>query len=72
MHYQEIWIIATSESVNQILRSDRIVGNDLAKDRNAWKSFIRNRLTSIVALALGFIHGMARRQKTVRDHEFNY
>ena len=45
---------------------ERGVGNGLAQDRNAWKSFIRNRLTSIVALALGFIHGMARRQKTVR------
>ena len=50
---------------------ERRVGKGLAKDRNAWKSFIRNRLTSVVALALGFIHGMARRQKKVRDHDFN-
>ena len=72
MHYQEIWIIATSESVNQIVRSYRTVGNDLTKDRNAWKSFIRNRLTSIVALALGFIHRTARRQKTVRGHVWTW
>ena len=51
---------------------ERRVGNGLAKDRNAWKSFIRNHLTSIVGLTLGFIHGMARRQKTVGDHDFNY
>ena len=51
---------------------ERRVGNGLVKDSSAWKSFIRNCLTSIVGLTLGFIHGMARRQKTVRDHDFNF
>ena len=51
---------------------ERRVGNGLAKDGNAWMSFIRNHLISIVALTFGFIYGMARKQKTVRDHDFNY
>ena len=82
----QICICALSENldnsyfrINQSIRKfryndlkERRVGNGLAKDRNAWKSFIRNRLTSVVALTLGFIHGMERRQKTVRDYDFNY
>ena len=78
MHYQEIWnnsYFRISQSNRKFKYNDlkeRRVGNGLAKDRNTWKFFIRNRLTSIVALALEFILGMARRQKTARDYDFNY
>ena len=55
-----------------MIQKKRRVGTGLAKDRNDCKSFIKNRLASTVALALGFIHEMARRQKTVRGHDFSY